>query len=164
ARAQGAELNLVSDLLSGPRWQLDGLVGYRFLQVNEGLGLWQQGLVTGPLSDLGPTAFGRFDQFDAHNLFHGGQVGLRGDVRKGPLFVELAGKVAFGVNNEVVKVGGTTAYGPVGGPAVVRPGGLLALPSNSGRVRREAFAVVPEAIARVGWNTGDHSRFFVGYN
>ena len=40
----------------------------------------------------------------------------------------------------------------------------MALPSNSGRARREAFAVVPEAIARVGWNLGEHSRFFVGYN
>jgi hypothetical protein len=117
------------------------------------------------LSSPGPTAFGRHDQFDAHNRFHGGQLGLRGDLRKGPLFVELTGKVAFGVNTEVVKVGGLTAFGPPGGPAAAtRPGGLLALRSNSGRVQREAFAVVPEAIARLGWSLSEHSRFFVGYN
>jgi hypothetical protein len=163
ARAQGAELNLVTDLLHGRRWQIDGLVGYRFLQVYEGLGLGQQGLVIGP-GAAGVTAFGRHDQFDAHNDFHGGQLGLRGDLRKGPLFVELTGKVAFGVSNEVVKVGGETAYLMPGFPLTVQPGGLLALPSNSGRATREAFAVVPEAMARVGFNWGENARFFVGYN
>jgi hypothetical protein len=40
----------------------------------------------------------------------------------------------------------------------------MALPTNSGRVTREAFAVVPEVIARFGWSLGEHTRFFVGYN
>src|SRR5205085_213904 len=110
------------------------------------------------------TAFGRQDQFDAHNLYHGGQVGLSGDLRKGPLFVEVAGKVAFGVNNEVVKVGGFKAVMAPGKPLSARLGGMLALPTNSGRVTREAFAVVPEVIARLGFNWGEHTRFFVGYN
>jgi hypothetical protein len=164
ARAQGAEINLVTDLLQGSRWQIDGLAGYRFLQINEGLSLGQQGLVFGPGSFAAPTAFGRQDQFDAHNLYHGGQIGLRGDLRKGPLFVEVTGKVAFGVNNEVVKVGGVTAVMTPGQPLTTRPGGLMALPTNSGRVTREAFAVVPEVIARFGWSLGEHTRFFVGYN
>jgi hypothetical protein len=164
ARAQGAEANVVTDLLHGARWQIDGLVGYRFLQVYEGLSLEQHGLTFGPNSFAAPTAFGRQDQFDAHNLYHGGQIGLRGDLRKGPLFIEVTGKVAFGVNNEMVKVGGITAVMAPGQPLTTSPGGLLALPSNSGRVTQAVFAVVPEVIARVGWSMGDHSRFFVGYN
>jgi hypothetical protein len=72
--------------------------------------------------------------------------------------------VALGVTNEVVRVGGITAIMTRGQSEVTRPGGLLALASNSGRVTRSAFAVVPEAIVRVGFNWGEHTRFFVGYN
>src|SRR4029078_7563713 len=94
----------------------------------------------------------------------GGQIGLRGDLRKGPYFVELTGKVAFGGMSEVVRVSGITRVKPPLQIQSVFPGGLFALDTNSGRVTREVFAVVPEAIARAGWAFGDHGRFFVGYN
>jgi hypothetical protein len=170
ARAQGFEANLVGELWGGGKAQLAGLVGYRFLQVHEGLFLWQQGLAfpavpfDPPASAGLPTYFAHTDQFDAHNRFHGGQVGLRGDWARGPLFLELTGKVAFGQTTQVVKVGGVTHVAAPGEGPQWLPGGAFALPTNSGRLTREAFAVVPEGIARFGVRWGGHARFFVGYN
>jgi hypothetical protein len=154
ARAQGIEANVVTHLLRGDRANVTGLVGYRFLQVHEGLFVGQSGNL---LTPGGPAPFHLGDQVDAHNRFHGGQIGLRADARKGPVFVEVAGKVAFGATTEVVRINGLT------GPTPVAAGGLLALPSNSGRVARDVFAVVPEA----GWKFGfehDKHRVFVGYD
>jgi hypothetical protein len=108
-------------------------------------------------------AFGLSDQIDAHNRFHGGQIGLRGDVRKGPLFVEVAGKIAFGQTTEVVKTGGLTGLSPSPTGNLFTPGGLLAVSANSGRSSREAFAVVPEGSFKVGFAC-QNSRAFVGYD
>ena len=78
--------------------------------------------------------------------------------------MELVGKVAFGQTTEVVKAQGLTGVILPGQPLTVVNGGLLALPTNSGRVVREAFAVLPEAGLKVGFQHKDHSRIFVGYN
>lgn len=163
ARAQGAEINLVSDIVSGNRWQIDGLAGYRFVNLHEGLNLTQYGAIVGQIG-VPLTALARADDFDCDNRYHGGQIGLRGDLRRGPVFAELTGKIAFGQMSQVVRVSGVSGLYPNGTFQTVMAGGLLALPSNSGRITRDAFAVVPEAIGRVGWATGDHARFFVGYN
>jgi hypothetical protein len=164
ARAQGFEVNAVTDLFSGSRWQIDGIAGYRFIDLHEGLNLTQYGGIVGPLDGPPLTALARADDFDCDNRYQGGQIGLRGDLRKGPLFVELTGKVAFGQMTEVVRVSGVTGITPPFQIQTVQPGGLLALGTNSGRITREVFAVVPEAIARAGSTCGDHARFFVGYN
>jgi hypothetical protein len=164
ARAQGAEINLVSDIASGNRWQIDGLAGYRFVNLHEGLNLTQYGAIVGPISGPPLTALARADDFDCDNRYHGGQIGLRGDLRRGPVFAELTGKVAFGQMGQVVRISGVSGEKPSGVIQTVMPGGLLALSSNSGRQTRDAFAVVPEAIGRVGWACREHARFFVGYN
>jgi hypothetical protein len=164
SRAQGVEANVVANVWHGDRAGLTGLVGYRFLQVQEGVNIGQQGYLLPAADGSGPTPFGLNDQFDAHNRFHGGQLGLRGDVSRGPLFVELVGKVAFGQTTEVVKAGGLTAVMPPAQPLALLNGGLLALPTNTGRVVREAFAVLPEAGLKVGFQYKDRSRVFVGYN
>lgn len=164
ARAQGAEINLVSDIVSGNRWQIDGIAGYRFVNLHEGLNLTQYGGIVGPLDGPPLTALARADDFDCDNRYHGGQIGLRGDIRRGPVFAEITGKIAFGQMSQVVRVSGVSGQTPPGAIQTVMSGGLLALNSNSGRLTRDAFAVVPEAIARVGWATGDHARFFVGYD
>src|SRR4051794_20379475 len=83
-RVQGAELGFVGNLLGHNGAQLDGLVGFRYLEVEEGLTIAQRGppLPTNPA--VAPTRFEAVDQFDGHNRFYGGQLGLRGDLRRGP--------------------------------------------------------------------------------
>lgn len=165
-RAQGAEFNVVSSLVDSEHVRLRGLVGYRFLQIHEGLRS-ESTFVDSPTMGI-PTTLGQVaDQFDAHNRFNGGQLGLALDLSRGPVFVEFAGKVALGSNFEVVRIEGqtNTLYGyqplPYGDSAA---SGIFAEPTNIGRFTRSAFAVVPEALVKFGWKTSDHGRFFVGYN
>jgi hypothetical protein len=163
-RVQGAELNFVGNLLGRNGAQLDGLIGFRYLEVDEGITLAQRGTLLPFDPAVGPTRFDAVDQFDGHNRFYGGQVGLRGDLRRGPVFVDLAAKVAFGQSNEVVRINGFTRTLPPGRPPQFADGGVLALPTNSGRYPHSVFAVVPEGVVRVGYQFKDRSRLFVGYD
>ena len=131
--------------------------------MNEGLTVEQMRVRFGSPGEFGPI----YDQFDASNRFHGGQLGLHADVSGKWLFCELTGKVALGQTFEVVKIDGATAiHTPVlGGIAVERfPGGLYALPTNIGRYTQGVFAVVPEGTFKIGLKLGESGRFFVGYN
>lgn len=153
-RLTGWEAMLVRSLYDGPTFRLNALAGYRYFMVNEGLRIESRSVGLN-----GVPGFAVADQFDAHNRFHGGQLGLRADVARGSFFAELDAKVGLGKTVEVVRVSGLTAFD--GGPVV--PFGGYGQPSNSGRVARASFAVLPEAGLRVGWRLGTASRVFVGY-
>jgi hypothetical protein len=166
-RVQGAEVNGVGHLFGSKHLALRGIVGYRFLQVHEGLRVEERWLEHPTPESGGLKTFGMIaDQFDAHNRFHGGQLGLSADLRRGVFFTELVGKVALGRTFEVVKVDGATHLITAANPVPLLrsfPGGVYAQPTNMGRTTRGAFAVVPEATLKLGLR-GDHSRLYVGYN
>ena len=67
----------------------------------------------------------------------------------------------------VVRVSGQSVAVPLGLP--LQPpqffdGGVLGQPTNSGRTIRSEFAVLPEAVIKLGYRFRDRSRFYVGYN
>jgi hypothetical protein len=159
-RVQGAEGNLVANLYDGLSIKVNGIVGYRFLQVNEGIAIEEMRTPIGSSTLYGPI----YDGFDGHNQFNGGQLGLHADMTHGMLFCELTGKVALGVTSESVRIDGATTLSMPGVASQTYPGGIYALPTNMGRYTREAFAVVPEGTFRVGLKLGDVGRVFVGYN
>jgi hypothetical protein len=163
ARLQGAEFNGVVNIAWDRWFQADGLIGFRYFEVDEGL---QLAYSSDRFLGSGATGarFGAADQFDGHNRFYGGQLGLRLDFRKGLFFLNLTGKVALGDTYEVVRINGVSSYGLPGQPAHLLPGGTLAVASNSGRHARDAFAVMPEATVRVGVLLQEKVRLFVGYN
>jgi hypothetical protein len=163
ARLQGAEASGVVNLAWNRWFQADGLIGFRYFEVDEGLQLaYSSDHFSG--SDGPGVRLGAADQFDGHNRFYGGQLGLRLDFRKGQFFLNLTGKVALGDAYEVVRINGVSSYAASGQPTRLLQGGTLAVASNSGRYARDAFAVLPEATARVGVLLRDRTRFFVGYN
>jgi hypothetical protein len=163
-RVQGWEINAVGNLFAGTRLRIDGLVGYRYFMVHEGLRINQLSLPSARTSPFDPSLIGVADQFDAHNRFHGGQFGLRADFHKGPVFFQLTAKAALGQNYEVVKVSGTTISVVPGAVPQVLSGGLLGQATNTGRFVRQTYAVLPEGTAKVGFCFTDQSRFYVGYN
>ena len=66
------------------------------------------------------------------NDFNGGFLGIETEFAKGPFSLEVFGKLALGnMHNEVVITGNTVITSPGSAP-MSYPGGLLALPSNSG--------------------------------
>ncbi len=167
-RIQGAEANLVGNLVARPGVKINAIAGYRFLQVNEGLRVETRAMQyptaeSGYYKTLGMTA----DQFDGRNEFHGGQLGLVGDFHRGPFYVEVVGKVALGTNFQVVNVSGETHLITAANPVPLYRsyfGGAYSTPANIGRATQTVFAVVPEAIFKVGLKYGEASRFYVGYN
>jgi hypothetical protein len=166
-RMTGWEINGVANLYSGPQLRLNAIAGYRYFMVNEGLRVEQTNLFPPAAGQTLPVLTAAADQFDAHNRFHGGQLGLTVDMTNGPIFVEATGKVGLGESIMVVQVSGQTVAVPAGFP--LQPpqyfaGGVLAQPTNSGHFVRTAFAVLPEAIVKVGYLFRDRSRLYVGYN
>ncbi len=164
SRVQGAELNAVFNFLGNGTVYLDGLVGFRYLEVDEGLQIaYLSDRFQTPSGAVGMSV-GAADQFDGHNRFFGGQVGLRGELRKGRFFLGVMGKIALGDTVEVVRINGVSATARAGAREVLQRGGTLALPTNSGRFTRDMFGVVPEGSVRVGVVLRDRTRLFVGYN
>ena len=93
---------------------------------------------------LGGSQFVVLDNFSTHNQFYGGQVGLRSEMWLGRLFAVASAKVALGDCQQSVDIAGFTQITTPAGAVSTQPGGLLALPSNSGHFFADRFAVVPE--------------------
>ncbi len=167
-RMQGAEMNGIANLYASDNVRLHALVGYRFYQLQEGLRVEQTWLQYGTAATAGHTTIGAIaDQFSTSNRFNGGQLGFLFDAEKGPVYLEVGGKVALGQNYEVLRTQGEThliTYGTNPLPLVRSYlGGVYVQPTNQGRLTHSAFAVLPEGTFKVGLKSQRH-RFFVGYN
>ena len=119
SRLQGAEMNAFCCLCSDCNYWVQMLGGVRYLQLNEGVAITETTQVNSA-APLGSPFFGGStisiaDRVDTRISFYGGQVGLRGEVRSGRVFVEARGTVALGGTREVVNIHGTTAITPPSG-------------------------------------------------
>jgi hypothetical protein len=163
SRLQGAELNGVTRLGGYGFARLDLLAGFRYLQLDEGLGIREDLNVNPTFPQGGGSHIDVADQFDTHNRFYGGQLGARVQWQRERLFVNVLGKVALGVTHEVIGINGTTVFTTPGGTPTAAQGGLLALPSNSGHSSRDQFAVLPEVGVSVGYQITETLRLSLGY-
>jgi hypothetical protein len=163
-RVQGWEVNSVANVLDEKCMKLNFLFGWRYFQVHEGLRIEQTQLRYAPTPGVTQSA----DQFDGHNRFNGGQLGLHADMRRGIVFCELTGKIAFGQTYEVVKTEGANQLltAATGFPMFQNFGGsgIYVQPSNFGRTANGAFAVLPEGTIKLGFRIGDAGRLYVGYS
>jgi hypothetical protein len=159
----GIEENALCNLCCGCCYRIDLLAGFRYLQFNEDLDVREDLAVLPGVPGIGGTRIALGDDFNTRNEFYGGQIGAFAEFRKGNLFLDILGKVALGDDHEIVDIHGVTVFTPPGGLPTPRTGGLLALPTNSGRFHRDEFAVLPEASVNVGYQVTDHMRAFVGY-
>ena len=167
----GAEGNFVKKLCACDfQYQVSCLGGFRFLDLQEAIGITQsQGIAAGlpptaQFSSLAGQHLVLADRFAAENQFYGGQLGLDGACYLGPWSLEVRGKLGLGDTHETLAVLGTQTATPPGGPTTVTPGGLLALPGNSGRFTRDTFALVPEATVHVGYRLCNKLCVFAGYD
>jgi hypothetical protein len=167
-RVWGAEANYRRYLLGNACARVDGLVGYRYLNVNEELRITEN-LVRTPNSTLPPgsqfLSATVIDQFKTENHFHGGQIGLTGELRRGRWSIDGRASIAFGNLNRVAEISGGQSVAFLNGTVQNFSGGLLAIPgANIGRFSDNVFAVVPEVGVNVGYQLTSHLRVFVGYN
>lgn len=164
----GAELNYRRFLAGNGTARVDGLVGYRYLDVSEDLAITEM-FNRVPESDLTigiPAIAGVItDRFRTDNRFHGGQIGAVGTINRGRWSLDARGSIAFGTVFQSATISGAQTLTLAEGGVVSVPGGLLAVPgANIGTFSQTRFAVVPEVGLNVGYQVTNRMKVFVGYN
>ncbi|MBY0522339.1 MAG: BBP7 family outer membrane beta-barrel protein [Gemmataceae bacterium] len=152
------EANLMFGLTSSASFRLDLLAGVRFLQMRDRTDL----TTAGKLLPDQAVVYGQSDHYRVHDLFYGGQLGLRGEYGGERWFVNFRGEAALGGNDQQVRTFGQRVYHT---PAerMVTPVGLSVLPSNTGTFTRTELNGIYELNFNVGRRIGTHWRAFVGY-
>lgn len=158
-RVTGWEVNGVASVYAGDTASVRAIGGYRYFMANEGLQVSQASIQL-PTAGTPAVFANTADQIDAHNRFHGGQLGLTADACRGGAFVELTAKVGLGKVVEVVRVSGQTFFAP----GIGTNAGLLGVPATSGRSVRTAFAVLPEGEIKLGYRFNPGAQVYVGYS
>lgn len=169
-RLWGVELNLGCHLCHDEDWNIDLLIGCRYMQLEEALEVRDStvaladglGFFLGEEIDTGDERR-RFDLFEAKNRFYGPQIGIRSEAVWGPLFLKFKGMMAVGQSNNRFDVLGHSTLVQGGVVTNGAPGGLLALPSNMGHFHRDDIIAVPQVEISAGFQIADSLRFFVGY-
>ncbi len=183
SRLWGAEVNgrcrwccqdCCCDCLDGCalHFRMDLLYGFRYADLTEQLRINEATVVTNALvpppppplvnDPVGTQAF-ISDRFGTRNNFYGGQVGTDINFTIGQWSFDFLGKVALGDTHQVVDIEGNTTKVLPGGVMQTAQGGLLALPSNSGRFTRDRFAVLPELGVKIGYHVTDNLLLTAGY-
>ena len=137
----GAELNAVFKQACCGRRNVEGLIGFRHINLDESLGILVD--LTRPVGEETAMTSGR-DYFEAQSRFYGPQVGLRLMQRCGRVSLGVSGKLALGANVDVVKVAGSRTQVNPGQSPVTTAGFVFSEPSNIGQVSKTRFSVAPE--------------------
>jgi hypothetical protein len=136
--------------------RISALIGYRYLRSSDKLSIpVALNFGSGPLSDI--------DAFNASSNFHGVDIGIAGEWKRGLWTLEWRGKVALGANFNSAEISGVTTAN-FGAGTITVPGGLLALSSNSGNFSQTRFAVVPELALKAGYQVAPQWRLVAGYD
>lgn len=160
SRVIGGGLSRLTNLCCDPCGRVDLVVGFRYLHLGDTVNVTEDLTALAIASRVTPmTSFVVSDRFATSNDFYGGVIGVSGERRYGSFFVGGKLSVALGGVVQTTTIDGSTTVG-----GVAQAGGLLALPSNAGSYRRSAFAVVPEAGLRAGFQLTECARVYGAYN
>ncbi len=142
--------------------RLDLLVGYRYVQLREGISIRED--LTSLLSAPDQGDFDILDQFDTTNTFHGADLGVTWRGRHGPWIVDILGKLALGGVRQTVAIDGQTVISGSLNDNGTYAGGLLAQRTNIGEHSRNVFAMIPELGINLGYQLTPCLSARVGYN
>jgi hypothetical protein len=142
--------------------RLDLLVGYRYVQLREGIAIRED--LTSLLSAPEQGSFDILDQFGTSNRFHGADLGVTWRGRCGPWLVDVLGKLALGGVQQTVTIDGQTVISESLNDNGTYAGGLLAQRTNMGQHRRNVFAMIPELGVNLGYQLTPCLSAKIGYN
>ncbi|MCS6851192.1 MAG: BBP7 family outer membrane beta-barrel protein [Gemmataceae bacterium] len=170
----GAEANGLVNVLRLSGVRLDGLAGFRYLDLidkfhattnteittGQGASGFNGSIITGPGAVIDIR-----DTLNTRSQFYGGQLGARLAVVWGRWYADLLGKVALGCSHQTITAQGNTSLSlrGVGGPPATVPGGFYVVQGVAPRTVEDRFAVVPEVGVNVGYNVTPWARLSVGY-
>ncbi|MCG8653147.1 MAG: BBP7 family outer membrane beta-barrel protein, partial [Pirellulales bacterium] len=145
--------------------RLDLLLGYRFARLNESLRIDQFSTFDQPQGQIiAGTTISLFDDFEAENHFHGGQLGVHYTRTSGIWSLGILARVALGVNNADVDINGVTVNTVPGAGSASFVGGLLAQETNIGSYEQSDLTAIPELGLTLTSSINQCTDFSVGYN
>lgn len=156
----GAELNAVFERVRSSCRSVEGLWGFRHINLDESLGILVD--LSRPVGNETAMTSGR-DVFDAQSRFYGTQVGLRATQCCRRALFTVTGKLAIGTNVDVVNIGGSRTQMNSGQSPVTTAGFVFAEPTNIGRVSKTRFAVAPEVKLSCAYDLTPRLAVQVGY-
>jgi hypothetical protein len=162
----GFDANYRHNLICECDHRVDLIVGYRYVNLTDRLGITEDLLVTTNANPAIPagTSFIVHDQFDAINDFNGGQIGLAGERRYGRWYMGGRGLIGMGDTHAQVEISGfTRATTPAGG-VMLNSGGLLTQPTNIGVFKDDTFSMFYESQAIAGYQVTNGIRAFMSYS
>src|SRR5262249_25398852 len=139
-------------------YRVDVLVGGRYLDLNESLGVQES------VQEFSGTLASVADRFGTRNQFGGPQAGLSAQFQRGQLFLDLFGKISLGETRQVVQIAGSQVVTNPGMMPMAFTGGLLALATNIGTFRHDSLSFVPELGINVGYQITPRVRAYAGYS
>jgi hypothetical protein len=151
-------------ILWGSGYNLDLVGGYSFMRFDDDLYINSSAASTDPggVVPIG-TIFDITDSFDARNEFHGGHLGLIGEIRRGRWTVRSLLKCSVGNMHQIVSIDGSTTITEPAAAPVTNAGGLLALPTNIGSYSRDRVGWIPEFGFTVGYKPRRWLELNAGY-
>jgi len=154
------------------RFRADVVAGYRYLDLQDQLGITETLTTTSPMpvdptnptGAQGVAAFLIHDQFNTQNSFNGADLGMKFEFERNRWSLDLFPRIALGSTHETVDIGGSTRSTSPAGVESTAQGGLLAQSTNIGHYEQDSFAVVPELDLKLGFQFTTHTRLVVGYD
>lgn len=146
----------------GANYRVDLIGGYTHFNIDDRL--WARS------ETIGPSISRFFDDFDAENQFHGGQLGIESTIEQGKWALTSLVKVHLGNMNQVIDIRGSsqseTIPVPPTPPTVTNfnSGGALAFDDSLGRHERNKFAFAPELNLKLAYRFRPNVLLSVGYS
>jgi hypothetical protein len=171
-RMWGTEGNLWCNLYydwPGTTCTVDGMIGVRYLELNEGVHLARASLfAAAPVGfpDFAFLAGNRINEqesFVTRNGFIGAQLGLRGNLIFDRVVVSGQAQLGLGNTNESINIQGSQLRTLPTGQKLAFPGALLALPSNIGHHSHNEFTEVPELNLKLAFPINHHLTVALGF-
>jgi hypothetical protein len=134
--------------------RVDAIAGYQFARLDD----WLDIRSVSDVGALGTTVDIR-DRFSTQNEFHGGLLGLRGQMMRGCWSLDALAKVAIGTTRQRVTIDGRTII-----DGSTFNGGLLAQESNIGTFQRDKFGYIPELTLNLRYHFNPCVSMHVGYS
>jgi hypothetical protein len=158
----GGEVNIRRKHICCKNFNLDLLLGLRYMELDEGLTINETISIVPTVPIIGGLGAVAQDQFVTKDRLYAAQAGVEGEWDCGCFFFNCRAKIAAGALMEEVAIRGQTTRVTTT-PSTV-PGGFLALPTNIGAHAKTRFSAAPEVGFNVGCMFTEHFRAAVGYN
>lgn len=159
SRSYGGDILYRSNICRDSLGRWDWIGGFQTARLDESLDITSR---SNDLNAPNPT-LDQEDHFRARNHFHGGTLGIHGEVRDGCWYFSSLFKLGIGGMERRIDISGQSTT-TVGADSATQNQGLLARSTNIGSFRDGTSVVVPEFNLVAGYRLTRKLDFTVGYN